>query len=109
MRRVWLCGVLLAASSAAAEAEDLTCSNGIVGVALHLDSSQGTITMEGASYRVNATDPRIAFSVTDPAGDKIDYVLDRTAHRLIETDHDRLPDGSFKTISLTFACTKTAE
>ena len=108
MRRVWLCGLLVAAWPASAEAEDFSCNNGIVGVALRFDGSQGTITLEGASYRVNPAAPKLTFSITDPAGDRIDYVLDRTADLLTETDHDKMPDGSFKTITLTFACAKTA-
>ncbi|MGH6827926.1 MAG: hypothetical protein ACREFW_03340 [Rhizomicrobium sp.] len=87
--------------------EDITCNNGIVGVALHLDSVQGTIVMEGVTYHVKLTDPKIAFSTIDLAGDKIDYLLDRSRSRLTETDHDRLPDGSFKTISLAFDCSKS--
>lgn len=92
--------------SGAAHAEELSCNNGIVALALHLDSAESTVSLEGATYKVDLAQAKIAFSTTDAAGDKIDYALDRSTDRLTETDHDKLPDGSFKTISLTFSCTK---
>jgi hypothetical protein len=91
-----------------AEAIDFNCNNGIVTVPLHLDTAAGSLTMEGAPFHVGFGDPKVAFSTTDPAGDKIDYVLDRAANTLTETDHDRMPDGSIKTIALQYACTKSA-
>ena len=97
----------LAAGSARAETIDLNCSNGIVNVPLHLDTAAGSLTMEGAPFHVGFGSPKIPFSTTDPAGDKIDYVLDRTANTLMETDHDRMPDGSFKSITLQYACVKS--
>lgn len=101
--------VLLAIGAAHAETMDLNCNNGIVAVPLHLDTAAGTLTLEGTAFHVGYGSPKIAFSTTDPAGDKIDYVLDRAANLLTETDHDRMPDGSFKTIALKYACTKDAE
>ena len=100
---------LLAAGAADAETMDLNCNNGIVTVPLHLDTAAGTLTMEGMAYHVGYGSPKVAFSATDPAGDRIDYVLDRSANILTETDHDHMPDGSFKTIALQFTCTKSAE
>jgi len=97
-----------AACGAKAEVMDLMCSNGIVNVPLHIDTAAGALTLEGAPFHVGFGNPKIAFSTTDPAGDKIDYVLDRTANTLSETDHDRLPDGTIKTITLQYACTKGA-
>ena len=91
-----------------AETMDLSCDNGIVNVPLHLDTAAGSLTMEGNSFHVGFDSPKIAFSTTDPAGDKIDYVLDRAANILTETDHDRMPDGSFKAITLQFTCVKSA-
>jgi hypothetical protein len=101
--------VVLAAAAAHAETIDLNCNNGIVIVPLHLDTAAGTITLEGMAYHVGYGSPKIPFSATDPAGDKIDYVLDRSVNILTETDHDHMPDGSFKTITLQFTCTKSAE
>jgi len=98
--------VALMASSASAETMDLSCNNGIVNVPLHLDIAAGAITMEGEVFHVGFGSPKISFSMSDPAGDKIDYVLDRAANVLTETDRDRMPDGSVKTISLQYACTK---
>lgn len=100
--------MLLAAGMAKAEVVDLNCNNGIVAVPLRLDTAAGSLTMEGSVFHVGFASPKIAFSTTDPAGDKIDYVLDRAANTLIETDHDRMPDGSFKAITLQYACTKGA-
>ena len=91
-----------------AETMDLSCNNGIVTVPLHLDTAAGSLTIEGNSFKVGFGSPKIPFSMTDPAGDKIDYVLDRAANILTETDHDRMPDGSFKTITLQFTCVKSA-
>jgi|SRR5215469_15702527 len=102
-------GMMLAADAADAETMDLNCNNGIVTVPLHLDTDAGTLTLEGTEYHVGYGSPKIVFSTSDPAGDKIDYVLDRSANLLIETDHDRMPDGSFKTIALRFTCAKSAE
>jgi hypothetical protein len=96
------------AGPAWAETIDLICNNGIVTVPLHLDTAAGSLTMEGNSFHVGFGSPKIPFSVSDPAGDKIDYVLDRAANILTETDHDRMPDGSFKAITLQFACIKSA-
>lgn len=101
--------LLLTFGMAHAETMTLNCNNGIVMVPLHLDTAAGTLTLDGTAYHVGYGSPKIAFSTTDPAGDKIDYVLDRAANLLTETDHDRLPDGSFKTIALKFACTKSSE
>jgi hypothetical protein len=98
----------LAAAPAWAETVDLSCNNGIVTVPLHLDTEAGAITMEGTVYHVGFGSPKISFSMSDPAGDKIDYVLDRAANTLTETDHDRMPDGSVKTISLQYSCAKSA-
>jgi hypothetical protein len=100
--------LFMVANPAWAETMDLSCNNGIVTVPLHLDTAAGSLTLEGASFHVGFGSPRIAFSTTDPAGDKIDYVLDRAANILIETDHDRMPDGSFKSITLQFTCVKSA-
>jgi hypothetical protein len=97
----------LAAGPACAETMDLSCNNGIVNVPLHLDTEAGAITMEGTVFHVGFGSPTIPFSMSDPSGDKIDYVLDRAASTLTETDHDRMPDGSIKTISLQYACTKS--
>ncbi len=97
-----------AAGPAWAETMDLSCNNGIVNVPLHLDTAAGSLTMEGNSFKVGFGSPKITFSMTDPSGDKIDYVLDRAANILTETDHDRMPDGSFKVISLQFTCMKSA-
>jgi hypothetical protein len=99
---------LLTAGAARAEVADLSCNNGIVTVPLHLDTAAGSLTIEGNSFKVGFGSPKIPFSMTDPAGDKIDYVLDRAANILTETDHDRMPDGSFKTITLQFTCVKSA-
>lgn len=103
------CGLvlLLAGNGARAAITDLSCNNGIVTVPLQLDSSAGTLTLEGTAFHVNFAAAKIAVSTTDPAGDKIDYVLDRAANSLTETDHDRMPDGSFKTIALQYSCSKT--
>jgi hypothetical protein len=95
------------ASPAWAETMDLSCNNGIVNVPLHLDTAAGALTMEGNSFKVGFGSPKIPFSMTDPSGDKIDYVLDRAANILTETDHDRMPDGSFKDITLQFICVKS--
>jgi hypothetical protein len=100
--------LLTAAGPAWAETMDLSCNNGIVTVPLHLDTAAGSLTLEGAPFHVGFGSPKIAFSTTDPAGDKIDYVLDRAANILTETDHDRMPDGSFKAITLQFTCVKSA-
>ena len=102
-------GVIAALSVGPASAEviDLSCNNGIVNVPLHLDTAAGAITMEGSVFHVGFGNPKVSFSMSDPAGDKIDYVLDRAANSLTETDHDRMPDGSVKTISLQYACTKS--
>ena len=97
----------LAAGPACAETLDLSCNNGIVTVPLHLDTATGAITMEGTVFRVGFGSPKIPFSMSDPAGDRIDYVLDRTANILTETDHDRMPDGSVKTITLQYSCAKS--
>ena len=97
----------LMASPASAETMDLNCNNGIVNVPLHLDTEAGAITMEGTLFHVGFGNPKIPFSMSDPAGTKIDYVLDRVANSLTETDHDRMPDGSVRTISLQYACTKS--
>lgn len=96
------------ASPAWAETMDLSCNNGIVNVPLHLDTAAGSLTIEGNSFKVGFGSPKIPFSMTDPSGDKIDYVLDRAANILTETDHDRMPDGSFKVITLQFTCAKSA-
>lgn len=101
--------VLLAGGAAHAETMDLNCNNGIVAVPLHLDTTAGTLTLEGTAYHVGYGSPKIAFSTTDAAGDKIDYLLDRSTNLLTETDHDRMPDGSFKTISLKFTCTRSSQ
>ena len=98
--------LFMAAGPAWAETMDLSCNNGIVAVPLHLDTAAGSLTMEGSSFHVGFGSPKIPFSMTDPSGDKIDYVLDRAANILIETDHDRMPDGSFKAITLQFTCVK---
>jgi hypothetical protein len=98
----------MAAGPVWAETMDLNCNNGIVTVPLHLDTAAGSLALEGASFHVGFGSPKIPFSTTDPAGDKIDYVLDRTANTLTETDHDRMPDGSFKVIALQFTCVKSA-
>jgi hypothetical protein len=92
---------------ACAETIDLSCNNGIVTVPLHLDTAAGSLTMEGSSFHVGFGSPKIPFSMTDLSGDKIDYVLDRAANILTETDHDRMPDGSFKVMTLQFACVKS--
>jgi hypothetical protein len=99
--------LLAAEGTAEAATTDLDCNNGIVTVPLRLDSSTGTLTLEGTVFYVDLGAVKIAVSTTDPAGDKIDYVLDRSAKLLTETDHDRMPDGSFKTIGLQFSCNKT--
>jgi hypothetical protein len=106
MKIAWclLALALLAAGPAWAQSQALTCNNGIVTIPLSLDAKAGTVTVEGAVLHVNPSGAKIAFSTSDPAGDKIDYVLDRAANLLTETDHDRMPDGSFKTIVLQFAC-----
>ena len=96
----------LAVGPAWAETLDLNCNNGIVNVPLHLDTAAGAITLEGTLFHVGFGSPKISFSMSDPAGDKIDYVLDRAAETLTETDHDRMPDGSVKTISLQYSCAK---
>ena len=102
------CGLTAALIGPAwAETIDLSCNNGIVTVPLHLDTAAGAITMEGTLFHVGFGSPKISFSMSDPAGDKIDYVLDRAANILIETDHDRLPDGSVKTIDLQYSCVKS--
>lgn len=98
----------IAAGPASAETMDLNCNNGIVTVPLHLDTAAGSLTVEGTLVHVGFGSPKIPFSTSDPAGDKIDYVLDRAAGTLTETDHDRLPDGSFKIITLQFACARNA-
>jgi hypothetical protein len=105
-----LFGLILAVTTGPAFAEtmDLNCNNGIVTVPLHLDTAAGSLAMEGVLFHVGFGSPKIPFSTSDPAGDKIEYVLDRTANTLTETDHDRLPDGSFKVITLQFACIKSA-
>ncbi|HEX4118271.1 MAG TPA: hypothetical protein VHX99_05670 [Rhizomicrobium sp.] len=100
--------LLMAAAPAWAETMDLNCSNGIVNVPLHIDTAAGALTMEGNSFHVGFGSPKILFSMTDPAGDKIDYVLDRAANILTETDHDRMPDGGVKTIALQYTCIKGA-
>lgn len=100
-------GLVLAASPAWAETMDLNCNNGIVNVPLHLDTASGALSLEGASFHVGFGSPKVSFNTTDPAGDKIDYVLDRAANILTETDHDRMPDGSFKDITLRYACAKS--
>lgn len=107
---VALFGLALAmwAGPAPAETMDLNCNNGIVMVPLHIDTVAGSLAMEGTLFHVGFGSPKIPFSLSDPAGDKIDYVLDRSTNTLTETDHDRLPDGSFKVITLQFACTKSA-
>jgi hypothetical protein len=104
-----LLGLILALTTGPASAEtmDLNCNNGIVTVPLHIDTAAGSLAVEGTLFHVGFGSPKIAFSLSDPAGDKIDYVLDRATNTLTETDHDRLPDGSFKVISLQFACTKS--
>jgi len=99
--------LLTAAGPAWAETMDLSCNNGIVAVPLHLDTAAGSLTVEGNSFKVGFGSPKIPFSMTDPSGDKIDYVLDRAANILTETDHDRMPDGSFKVITLQFTCVKS--
>lgn len=109
MRAAWFWSLAPILCPVAAQAEDFNCNNGIVSIALHLDRAEGTVTMEGASYHVSFANPKLAFSATDPAGDRIDYVLDRAANLLVETDHDKMPNGSFKTISLTYTCTKAPE
>ncbi len=103
-----LLGIFVVSAAGAAEAEtiNLNCNNGIVNIPLHLNTAAGALTMEGTLFHVGFGSPKIPFSTTDPAGDKIDYVLDRGANLLIETDHDRMPDGSFKTIEMQFRCTK---
>ena len=98
---------LLTAGTARAEVVDLSCNNGIVNVPLHLDTAAGSLTMEGNSFHVGFGSSKIPFSMTDPSGDKIDYVLDRAANILTETDHDRMPDGSVKTIDLQYTCVKS--
>jgi len=98
----------LAAGPAWSETLDLNCNNGIVNVPLHLDTTAGAITMEGTLFHVAFGSPKISFSMSDPSGDKIDYVLDRAANTLTETDHDRMPDGSVKTIALQYSCAKSA-
>lgn len=108
MNRIVLSAALPIVLFTAARAEDLNCNNGIVALPLHLDAAQNTVTLEGQTYKANLGGPKIVFSATDAAGDKIEYVLDRAANRLTETDHDKLPDGSFKTIALTFSCGKGA-
>jgi len=100
---------VLGAGSASAETMDFNCNNGIVSVPLHLDTEAGSITMEGTLFHVGFGVSKIPFSTADSAGDKIDYVLDRTTNILIETDHDRLPDGSFKAITLQYSCAKSAD
>lgn len=95
---------LLAAGAARAQSQTLNCNNGIVTVPLYFDAKTGTVTVEGSVLHVNPAGAKIAFSTSDPAGDKIDYVLDRAANLLTETDHDRMPDGSFKTIAMQFTC-----
>jgi len=99
--------LFMVTGSACAETIDLSCNNGIVTVPLHLDTAAGLLTLEGASFHVGFGSPKIAFSTADPAGDKIDYVLDRALNILTETDHDRMPDGSFKAITLQFTCVKS--
>jgi hypothetical protein len=94
----------LGAGPAWAQSQTLNCNNGIVTIPLYLDAKAGTLTLEGTPFHVNLAGPKIAFSTSDPAGDKIDYVLDRAANLLTETDHDRMPDGSFKTIAMQFTC-----
>jgi len=100
--------LVMAAGPARAETMDLNCGNGIVHVPVRLDTASGSLTMEGTSFHVGFGSPKIPFSTTDSAGDKIDYVLDRAANILTETDHDRMPDGSFKAITLQYACVKSA-
>lgn len=95
---------LFNAGPAWAQSQALNCNNGIVMVPLQLDAKAGTVTVEGTILHVNLAGPKIAFSTSDPAGDKIDYVFDRAANLLTETDHDRMPDGSFKTIAMQFTC-----
>lgn len=94
----------LAAGPASAQSQTLNCNNGIVTIPLSLDAKAGTVTVEGAVLHMNSAGSKIAFSTSDPAGDKIDYVLDRAANLLTETDHDRMPDGGFKTIAMQFVC-----
>ncbi|HXS08160.1 MAG TPA: hypothetical protein VN723_15315 [Rhizomicrobium sp.] len=101
--------IALSSLPVSAETMDLNCNNGIVSVPLHLDTAAGAITMEGTLFRVGFGSSKISFSMSDPAGDKIDYVLDRAANTLTETDRDRMPDGSFKTISLQYSCAKSAD
>jgi hypothetical protein len=100
--------MIAAAGPAWAVTMDFNCNNGIVTVPLHIDTAAGSLTMEGASFHVGFGDPKVAFSTADPAGDKIDYVLDRAANILTETDHDRMPDGGVKTIALQYTCIKGA-
>jgi len=106
MKTAWcLFGLaLLSTGPAWAQSQALNCNNGIVMVPLQLDAKAGTLTLEGNAFHVNLASPKIAFSTSDPAGDKIDYVLDRAANLLTETDHDRMPDGSFKTITMQYTC-----
>jgi hypothetical protein len=100
--------LLLVAGAAKAEIADYNCNNGIVTVPVHLDTATDTVMLEGAAYHVGLAAQKIAISTNDPAGDRIDYVLDRSTNQLTETDHDRMPDGSFKTIALQFSCVKSA-
>jgi hypothetical protein len=104
MKIAWCLLALLDAVPAWAQSQTLNCNNGIVTIPLYLDAKAGTLTLEGTPFHVNLANPKIAISMSDPAGDKIDYVLDRAANLLTETDQDRMPDGSFKTITMQFAC-----